>query len=91
MSFAEKSISIRERDRRITQQVVSGKKENNLAVNNLDFSGKRDRRSTQNKKENDEDNNMNDNESETFIYQGTGEDMNSEINGVSDFQSSFGD
>jgi len=30
-------------------------------------------------------------ESETFIYQGTGEDMNSEINGVSDFQSSIGE
>jgi hypothetical protein len=30
-------------------------------------------------------------ESDTFFYQGAGDDMNSEINGVSDFQSSNGD
>jgi len=53
----------------------------------LDLSASKARRSTMNKKEAEEErDNVNDGESETFIYQGAG-DMDSEINGVSDFQS----
>ena len=84
MTFAEKSISVKQTDRRTTQQ-VRFKPKTGVIENELDLSGKKDRRSTLDKQGAEEERDNIDAESETFLYQGNGDDMGSEINGVSDF------
>ena len=87
MCFADNSVSQKNFDRRGTAQPLKKSASKNTE-HEIDLSGKKERRSTLNKQEAEEDRDkVDDNESDTFIYQGPGEDMNSEINGVSDFQS----